>query len=63
LYELSLKRVWYVMMAFAGAGFLFVLLENNLVTREEKDTSQLELQGEAKNIEECGTNEPPVRGE
>ncbi|UPL04076.1 hypothetical protein LCI18_015010 [Fusarium solani-melongenae] len=43
LYEESLKRVWYVSLAFAGAGFLFVLLEKNLVTREDKDTSEFEL--------------------
>lgn len=43
LYEESLKRVWYVLLAFAGAGFLFVLLEKNLATREDKDTSEFEL--------------------
>ncbi|RYP59737.1 hypothetical protein DL770_010149 [Monosporascus sp. CRB-9-2] len=58
LYELSLKRVWYVSMAFAGAGFLFVLLEKNLVTREEKDTSEFELQGHAHNTDGNGAREP-----
>lgn len=51
LYELSLKRVWYVSVAFAGAGFLFVLLERNLVTREEKDTSQFELEDHENNTD------------
>ncbi|KAM5349735.1 hypothetical protein ACJ41O_006240 [Fusarium nematophilum] len=49
LYEQSLKRVWLVSIAFAGAGFVFVLLEKDLVTREEKDTSQFELQDHANN--------------
>ncbi|RYO86812.1 hypothetical protein DL766_000148 [Monosporascus sp. MC13-8B] len=60
LYELSLKRVWYVSMAFAGAGFLFVLLEKNLVTREAKDTSQFELQDHANNTDGNGAREPRV---
>ncbi|KAI1134398.1 major facilitator superfamily-domain-containing protein [Hypoxylon sp. FL0543] len=51
LYELSLQRVWYVSIAFAGAGFLFVLLEKNLVTRVEKDTSQFELEDHASNTD------------
>lgn len=60
LYELSLKRVWYVTMAFAGAGFLLVLLEKNLVTREEQETSQFEMQDPGKNTDKKGTNEPQV---
>ena len=58
LYEQSLKRVWYVSLAFAGAGFLFVLLEKNLVTREEKDTSQFELQDKAQSTETTTAREP-----
>ncbi|KAH8898028.1 MFS general substrate transporter, partial [Thozetella sp. PMI_491] len=57
LYELSLRRVWYVSMAFAGAGFLFVLLEKNLVTREGKDDSQFELQGHKSNTADSGAEE------
>ncbi|KAI1410509.1 major facilitator superfamily domain-containing protein [Hypoxylon sp. FL1857] len=60
LYELSLQRVWYVSIAFAGAGFLFVLLEKNLVTREEKDPSQFELQDNANKPDGNGAREPPA---
>ncbi|KAI0013414.1 major facilitator superfamily domain-containing protein [Xylariaceae sp. FL0662B] len=60
LYELSLKQVWQVTIAFAGAGFLFVLLEKNLVTREQKDTSQFELQDNANNTDGNGAREPRV---
>lgn len=60
LYELSLQRVWYVSIAFAGAGLIFVLLERNLVTREEKETSQFELQDDANNMGGTGVREPRV---
>ncbi len=42
-------RVWYVSIAFAGAGLLSVLFEENLVTREEKDASQFELEDHTDN--------------
>ncbi|TWU72715.1 hypothetical protein ED733_004310 [Metarhizium rileyi] len=61
LYELSLKRVWYVSIAFAGAGFVFVLLEKNLVTREVKDSSEFELQDKADKKDENGAKESQVR--
>ncbi|KAI0830978.1 major facilitator superfamily-domain-containing protein [Hypoxylon sp. FL0890] len=60
LYELSLQRVWYVSMAFAGAGFLFVLVEKNLVTREVKDTSQFELEDHTDNADRNGAREPRI---
>ncbi|KAI0376682.1 major facilitator superfamily domain-containing protein [Hypomontagnella monticulosa] len=58
LYELSLQRVWYVSIAFASAGLIFVLLEKNLVTREEKETSQFELQDDTNNADGNGVRVP-----
>lgn len=52
LYELSLKRVWHVSMAFSAASFLFVLLEKNLVTKVQEETTKHELQDRADNMYE-----------
>ncbi|TPX16217.1 uncharacterized protein E0L32_004212 [Thyridium curvatum] len=62
LYELSLRRVWHVSLAFAGAGLVFVMIEKNLVTREEQESSQFELQAQAKKTDENGAREAGVQG-